>query len=121
MLLPNGDHAIVDIRKLRDYCLNPDSPGGSGKAHVFRTVLGFTAADASVLQEKLLEMARTREAQPGERDGYGQRFLIDFEMETEKGSAVVRSAWIILHNEEVPRLTTCYLKKRKKQNGKKKN
>jgi hypothetical protein len=27
MLLPYGDRAIVDIRKLRDYCLNPDIPG----------------------------------------------------------------------------------------------
>ena len=26
MLLPNGKRAIVDVRKLRDYCLNPDNP-----------------------------------------------------------------------------------------------
>jgi hypothetical protein len=27
MFLPNGERAIVDIRKLRDYCLNPDNLG----------------------------------------------------------------------------------------------
>src|SRR5436853_7876618 len=39
MLLPNGKRAIVDIRKLRDYCLNPDNPRGSGKARVFARAL----------------------------------------------------------------------------------
>jgi hypothetical protein len=28
MKLPNGDAAIVDIAKLRDYCLSPDHPRG---------------------------------------------------------------------------------------------
>jgi hypothetical protein len=35
MLLPNGKLAIVDIRKLRDYCVNPGNPRGSAKARVF--------------------------------------------------------------------------------------
>ncbi len=111
MLLPNGERAIVDIRKLRDYCLNPDSPRGSGKARVFAAALGVTTADATQLRLKLLEVARTEEAQIGELDMYGQRYTIDFEMQTELGRAVVRSGWIILHGEDAPRLTTCYVKK----------
>ncbi|HEY0079123.1 MAG TPA: hypothetical protein VGB73_10790 [Pyrinomonadaceae bacterium] len=114
MLLPNGENAVIDMRKLRDYCLNPDSPRGSSKARVFAAVLGMTAADAPKLREKLLEAARSSEAQPGELDMYGQRYVIDFEMRTERGRAVVRSGWIILHNETAPRLTTCYVKKRKR-------
>jgi hypothetical protein len=114
MLLPNGARAIVDIRKLRDYCLNPDSPRGSRKARVFAAALGITAADAPKLQAKLLEVARTREAQLGELDRYGQRYTIDFTMETEVGKAAVRSGWIILRHETTPRLTTCYVKKRKR-------
>jgi hypothetical protein len=113
MLLPNGESAIVDIRKLRDYCLKPDSPRGSRKARVFASALGITAVDAAKLREKLLGVARTGEAQPGELDMYGQRYMIDFEMETEIGKAVVRSGWIILRDENVPRLATCYVKKRK--------
>ncbi|MGA9997714.1 MAG: DUF6883 domain-containing protein [Pyrinomonadaceae bacterium] len=115
MLLPNGKRAIVDIRKLRDYCLNPDNPRGSNKARVFATSLGITAADAQMLRQKLLETARTAEAQSGELDIYGQRFTIEFEMETEVGRAIVRSGWIILHNETAPRLTTCYVKKKRKR------
>ena len=57
MLLPNGEHAIVDIRKLRDYCLNQDSPRGSNKARVFLAALRLTAADAELLREELLEVA----------------------------------------------------------------
>src|SRR5215210_5516219 len=114
MLLPSGGHAIVDIRKLRDYCLNPDSPRGSGKARVFQAALGLTAADASKLREKLLEVARTGEARLGELDMYGQRYTIDFEMETKVGKAVVRSGWIILRDEITPRLTTCFVRRGKR-------
>jgi hypothetical protein len=114
MLLPNSERAIVDLRKLRDYCLNPDSPRGRHKAHVFATALGITAADASKLQAKLLEIARTGDAQLGELDLYGQRYTIDFEMETTVGKATVRSGWIVLHGKPAPRLTTCYVKKRKR-------
>jgi hypothetical protein len=115
MRLPNGERAIVDLRKLRDYCLNPHSPRGGRKARVFAAALGMTAADASTLREKLREVARTEEAQRGELDLYGQRYAIDFEMATAAGKATTRSGWIILHTETVPRLTTCYVKRRKKK------
>ena len=114
MLLPNGDRAVVDIRKLRDYCLNPDSPRGGGKARVFAAALGLTARDAPKLRERLLEAARAGDARLGELDIYGQRYTLDFEAETETGKAVVRSGWIILHGEERPRLTTCYVRKGRK-------
>jgi len=89
MLLPNGEHAIVDIRKLRDYCLNPANTRGRHKARVFAATLGITAAEAPQLRAKLLEIARTGEAQSGELDLYGQRYTIDFEMETASGKATV--------------------------------
>jgi hypothetical protein len=114
MQLPNGAQAIVDIRKLRDYCLNPDNPRGSNKARVFAAALGLTTMDAATLQNTLLEAARNVEAIPGERDAYGQRYTIDFEMRTATGAAMVRSGWIILHHESFPRLTTCYVSQRRR-------
>ncbi len=114
MLLPNGAHAIVDLRKLRDYCLNPDNARGRHKARVFAAALGITVAEASQLRAKLLEIARTGDAQRGELDLYGQRYTIDFEMETALGKATVRSGWIILRGKSAPRLTTCYVMKRKR-------
>ena len=108
MKLPNGKLAIVDIRKLRDYCLNTDNPRGSAR------VLGITVSAASELRNKLLEIAATEDTKEGGLDLYGQRYTIDFTMATETGTANVRSGWIILHGESRPRLTTCYVKKRKR-------
>ncbi len=93
MQLPNGERAIVDLRKLRDYCLNSDSPRGRHKARVFAAALGLTAEDAPKMQAKLREIARTGEAALGEVDLYGQRYTIDFEMVTEVGKATIRSGW----------------------------
>ncbi len=114
MFLPNGKLAIVDIRKLRDYCLNPDNPRGCAKAKVFLSALGITVNDSEMLRTRLLEVAAAEDAAIGELDLYGQRYTIDFEMETETGRAGLRSGWIILRSESAPRLTTCYVKKRKK-------
>src|SRR5215813_11304575 len=103
MRLPNGERAIVDLRKLRDYCLNPDSPRGRHKARVFAAVLGITATEALQLRAKLLEAARTTDARRGELDLYGQRYTIDFELETQVGKATVRSGWIIVRGKSEPR------------------
>jgi hypothetical protein len=40
--LPNSELAILDIRKIEDYCLNPLHPRGRHKAHLFRELLGIT-------------------------------------------------------------------------------
>jgi len=109
MRLPNGDQAIVPIEKLRDYCLNHAHEVGGHKAYIFESVLGLTAADAGRLKQQLLSVARTGEAVLGKCNAYGQRYIIDFEMKTAIGKAMVRSTWIILTGKDVPRLTSCYV------------
>lgn len=115
MRLPNGNRAIVDVRKLRDYCLNPDNPRGRHKARVFASALGLTVVDTGYLWNKLREAAASKEAQPGELDLYGQRYTIDFELQTRTGRATIRSGWIILRGKRVPRLTTCFVKRAKRK------
>ena len=114
MRLPNGERAIVDLGKLRDYCLNPDSPRGRHKARVFAAALGLSEEDAPKMRAKLREIARAGDATRGEVDLYGQRYTIDFEMVTDVGKAMIRSCWIVLRAKTAPRLTTCYVKKRKR-------
>jgi hypothetical protein len=114
MKLPNGDRAIVDIRKLRDYCLNPNHPDGKHKARVFKAALGITRADADELRDALLEAARAFPAVRGLRDSRGQRYRVDFELARGSRRATIRSAWIIPHDEETPSLTTCYVLKRRR-------
>jgi len=109
MKLPRGDRAVVEIAKLRDYCLNPQHARGRHKARVFASSLGLRAADSDVLRQALLDAATTYEAKQGERDDYGQRYVLDFPMKGPGGEATVRSNWIVLAGEDFPRLTSCYV------------
>ncbi len=109
MKLPNPEHAVVDIEKLRHYCLSLEHPRGRHKARVFAAVLGLTADHAEILRESLLNAIRTHEAIPTEQDEYGQRFVVDFTMNGPAGSARVRSCWIIRRGEDFARLTSCYV------------
>jgi hypothetical protein len=59
MKLPNGERAIVDIRKLREYCLNAQHSRGRNKARVFAAV-GIREADAEELRKILLAAASKR-------------------------------------------------------------
>jgi hypothetical protein len=77
MALPNAERAIVDIRKLHDYCLNPLHDEGQHKARLFATTLGMTADDAEDLRDLLLEAVTTHEAHLGRWDIYGQRYTVD--------------------------------------------
>jgi hypothetical protein len=109
MKLPNGENARVDIAKLRDYCLNEAHEVGSHKARVFRGALGLTADNAEWLQEKLHAAAKENEAQSVEASPFGLRYTIDVTIAREGKVAVVRTAWIIEHGTDFPRLTSCYV------------
>jgi hypothetical protein len=109
MRLPNGEHAVIEMAKLRDYCLNAHHPRGRHKARGFAAVLGLTAGHAEDLRDALLEAARTTDAKPTDRDQYGQRYIIDFTMNGPAGSGTIRSSWIVLAGEDFPRLTSCYV------------
>jgi len=109
MKLPDGERAIVDVEKLRDYCLNLLHPRGRHKARVFASRMGFTVQDSEILRDALLRAARTRPASLGFADEYGQRYVIDFEMNGLSGRAIIRSSWIIRSGETIPRLTSCYV------------
>jgi hypothetical protein len=102
---------VVEIAKLRDYCLSESHPRGRHKARVFRSRMGVTSNDADLLRDVLLEAARDRpdELQSTTADEFGQRYVLDFPMSTASGSAVIRSAWIVLTGQTVLRLTSCYV------------
>jgi hypothetical protein len=109
MRLPDGADAVVDVSKLRDYCLSPSHLRGRHKARAFSSALGLTQADAEFLRRRLLDVAREEEAVKGSTDEYGERYTIDFELVSGVRRARVRSAWIVRRSEAFPRLTTCYV------------
>jgi hypothetical protein len=108
MKLPNGARAIIDLRKLRDYCLSPAHRYGQHKAKLFASALGITMKDIDSLYAALLTAAKERDAVPTRNNGFGQIYEVEFEMTGNRGSTTVLGVWIVLENEEIPRLVTCY-------------
>jgi hypothetical protein len=107
--LPNADRAVVDMRKLTEYVLNPNHPKGGDKAYLFDRVLGINQSNPQVLMDALLKAVMEYDGVIGKKDAFGQRYNIIFPLRTEKGEALVRSGWIIGPNEDAPRLATCFI------------
>jgi hypothetical protein len=108
MIIPNAERAVVDIRKLRNYCLNPAHDEGKHKARLFVAALDMTRDSAEDLRIALLQAVKTHDARLGRRDEYGQRYVVDFMLEWRGKRAMIRSGWIIEHGLDIPRLTSCY-------------
>jgi len=111
MTLPDGDRALVDLAKLRDYCLDPSHEDGKHKARVFASALGIGRADAALLRKHLLEAAAREPASIVAETRFGTLYMLESVMTTDAGSAVIRSGWMVRYSENFPRLTTCYVKK----------
>jgi hypothetical protein len=107
--LPNGNRAVLDLRKIEDYCLNPFHPSGRHKARVFRNALGIGRNDSRWLQATFLASAREDEAIRLAEDSIGQRWRIDIAVARQDRNAVVRTIWIVRAGEDVPRFVTCWV------------
>jgi len=108
VIIPNAEQAIIDIRKLHDYCLNVQHRVGRHKARLFAALLDMHQEDAEALHAILLQTVCTHDAIEGEKDEHGQRYLLDFQLNWQERQALVRSIWNIRPSEETPRLVTCY-------------
>jgi len=107
--LPYLESAILDQRKLEDYCLNAEHPRGQHKARVFREALGIEKADAHWLRSALLAALPRSEAIAMETDAFGARWRCDLRVTRQNRRAVVRMIWIIRTEETLPRFVTCWV------------
>jgi hypothetical protein len=107
--VPNADLAVVEIRKLADYCLDPAHPRGRHKARVFREALGLGQNDASWLRDVLLDGLRHGEAAELAGDGFGRRWRVDVAVARHGKRGVVRTIWIVRSGEQAPRFVTCWV------------
>jgi len=107
--LPNADAALLEIGKLRDYCLSPEHPRGKHKARMFRAALGFGREDSAELQAYLLEAVRTETAAALHADLWGQYWRVDAPIARQGRQAVIRSLWIVRKGEDAPRFVTCWV------------
>jgi hypothetical protein len=107
--LPHGDQAILDMRKIEDYCLNPSHPRGRHEARVFREALDLQRSDAAWLRGTLLEVAHSAEAFQDGEDAWGTHWRLDANVRRQGKSAVVRTIWIVRTGESVPRFVACWV------------
>ena len=109
MKLPNGERANLGT-KIEGYVLNPSHWEGRHKARVFESVLGIALSNRSLLNDAILAAAaNSDEAEAIGDNGHGMVYLLRFPLTTAHGTALILSAWIILHGEDFPRLVTCYI------------
>lgn len=109
MKLPNAEDTFIDDEKLVGYCLNPQHSDGQHKARVFQAALGIGVENAGVLKAELLAAVKENEAEPIQRNAYGQKYVIDFAMTHNGRTATIHSVWIVRDSENSPRLVTCYV------------
>jgi hypothetical protein len=112
MKLPNANNAIISDEKLREYCLNIEHSYGQHKAFLFSKLLGITEDNANELQN-LLEGALSHDEviriQPTD---HGTIYYIDSFVVSGERSFILRSLWIILFGEIIPRFVSCYIRRK---------
>lgn len=108
--LAGAARAEIDRRKLVDYALDPNHPVGGNKARVFESTLGYNQSNADGLLTQIRDGVTKHPAVPGRVDGHGARFTVDIPVTGPKGSATVRTGWIVTTPDAPPRLTTLFVK-----------
>ena len=108
MPIPNYQQAIIDPAKLRDYLLSPSHPVGRYKAIVFQSV-GYTQQGWQQLETGLRAQQLTLDPHHSASHPFGTIYEILGDLTGPSGKILyVRSVWIILNNEDRPRLVTAY-------------
>lgn len=109
MRLPNGNAAIVEDRKLREYVLNPAHPVGRHHAVLFERLLGINLTNPNLLKEALLEAARVASVDRETATLFGTKYELRFDLSGPMGKRRLVSVWIVDRGEGIPRLVTCFV------------
>jgi hypothetical protein len=107
--LPNADRAVLDLRKIEDYCLSPAHPRGRHKARVFRDALGIGRSEAEWLRQALLAGLQAAQAIEFGADAFGIRWRVDVPVARQNRRIVIRTIWIMRTGEQAARFVTCWV------------
>jgi uncharacterized protein DUF6883 len=108
MKLPAAERAVIAPTKIRNYLLSTSHPVGRFKAPFFAR-LGYSSANWRRLEEDLLTLAVSADAELGKHSPYGQKYEIHGTLSGPSGrSAVVLTVWIILFGDDAPQFVTAY-------------
>jgi hypothetical protein len=87
-----------------------DHPEGGAKAKFFLRH-GFTPERPAILEKTLRQVAASGSVVETVSVRYGRKYVVDGEMPMPEGSVVrLRTVWIVLTPEDVPRFVTAYPK-----------
>ena len=108
MKLPEAQRAVIAPAKIRNYLLSTSHPVGRFKAPFF-AILGYTGANWRRLEQDLLAIAGSGDAERGRDSTYGQKYEIRGILIGPSGrSARVLTVWIILFGSDVPQFVTAF-------------
>jgi hypothetical protein len=108
MKLPNKENAYIPFSKICDYLLSKTHPIGMRKS-VFFESLGFSEANAEILESEIISIARFDDVKQIIESPYGTKYVIDGSIQTPTGKSVrLRTIWIIESGKEHPRFVTAY-------------
>ena len=109
IMLPHGDCAVIDLRKLSDYVLSAEHVRGRHKARFFARAFGTGPDGAGWLRDRIVEALPEAAAVQTADTPYSTLYQADLTLDTSRSEAVVRTAWIVRRDETFPRLTTRFV------------
>lgn len=109
MKVPNAENARLDIRKLREYCLDSSHDHGGHKARVFRAALAIDDSHAEWLRDQMLQALPSAEARAARHDNYGMRYSADLTITRQDRKTVIRTGWIVRDGEAFPRFVSAWV------------
>jgi hypothetical protein len=108
MKLPEAQRALIAPAKIRDYLLSTSHPVGRFKEPFFAS-LGYTVGEWPRLEQDLLALAVSTDAEPGKESPYGRKYEIRGTLDGPNGkSAAVLTVWIVRSGDDVPQFVTAF-------------
>ncbi len=106
--LPNAGRAVVDVRKIRDFILNPDHLDNKGRADFFFR-FGFSRDNRRELRVALTAHAMSNPVVALTNTGHGRRYRLQCSVPSPDGrNPCITAVWISNSLEETPRLVTAF-------------
>jgi hypothetical protein len=103
-----AQQAVIAPAKIRDYLLSTSHAVGRFKAPFFAG-LGYTDADWQTLEQDLLAIAASGDAELGRESPYRQKYEIRGTLTGPSGkSANVLTVWIVRFESDVPQFVTAF-------------
>lgn len=109
-ILPNAENAVISPSKIFDYALKEKN-----KARAFQEALGYNQSNGEELIQNIRENLKNFEAREGKDSEYGKRYSILMGLTGANGKkANVMTGWIVDSVTGETRLTSVYVKKKRK-------